>query len=72
VRTKPELVCGYCTPELVCGYCTLELLIHDPEDHCCDRCRAAADQITVIVIDFGWLLIALGLCNDCRDREVTL
>jgi hypothetical protein len=30
------------------------------------------DPITVLIAELGWLTIALGLCDDCRDREVTL
>jgi hypothetical protein len=35
------------------------------------RARTVA-ELTVLVIDLGWLLVGLGLCGDCRQREVTL
>jgi hypothetical protein len=68
----PKIVTALWKPKLVCGNCTPELVVHDPENHCCDRCRTVADEITVLIIDLGWLLVVLGLCHDCRDREVTL
>jgi hypothetical protein len=72
--------CGHYTPrmatalwnrKLLCTYCLHELLVLDPEYHTCDRCRTVA-ELTVLVIDLGWLLVGLGLCDDCREREVTL
>lgn len=42
----------------------------DPaEDHTCDRCRIQAPSLTPIVLDLGALLVALGLCPACMDRE---
>jgi hypothetical protein len=57
-------------PELVCASCTPRLLLYGPEDQVCDRCRTTADELNVAVVDMGWLLVALGLCADCFDREV--
>jgi hypothetical protein len=67
----PRMATALWTPKLVCGNCLPALLVADPEDHCCDRCRTVAPELTVMVADLGWLLVALGLCDDCRDREVT-
>jgi hypothetical protein len=71
--------CGHWTPRMstalwnhqfTCSNCLTDLLVHDPEDHTCDRCRGSADTLNVAVVELGPLRVALGLCADCADREV--
>jgi hypothetical protein len=68
----PRMCTALWKPQFTCANCVADLLISGPEDHLCDRCRAHADKLNVAVVDLGWLLIAVGLCADCTDREVAL
>jgi hypothetical protein len=57
---------------LTCGDCFDEDMrpIAEPENHTCDRCQEVVDTIHTGALNCGWMVVVMGLCADCMEREV--